>query len=413
MSNSLIITKQTGNFFSLALNDDEIVISDQNRLTTVGNFCHFKTANGANIIKEQNVLYSEITLITSGSATFASVNALWVGLINAGFFAGLGGGSGGSGADKFTELDDTFPSYLGRNNQTLIINESQQRIESVPFYNVQNFTQLADAPSSLLANKMITTNTSGTALVFSDIPTFPEPALSSVGFFDYADLATQTTPLSFVTNVPKKLTNDGLGATTNKNFPPYGVTSIWNTVDNSCNFSQLSNGDEVGVRIDIAVTTTSANQIVRGYLKMGVGTASEYDLQFFSENIKTAGTQNLTFYTKVYIGSDTIRNAPADFYLVSDGNGSIRINGWYFSITRRSINIVTVEDPDPPTPEPLTFVAVTNGANQTFTIPANFKVGTVLRSRAELYKTTEWTVSGTTLTIKVNLSTGNTIYVKP
>ena len=88
MSNILIITKQTGNFFSLALNDDEVVISDQNRLTTVGNFCHFKTANGANIIKEQNVLFSEVTLITSGSTTFASINALWVGLINAGFFAG-------------------------------------------------------------------------------------------------------------------------------------------------------------------------------------------------------------------------------------------------------------------------------------------------------------------------------------
>ena len=103
MSNSLIITKQTGNFFSLALNDDEVVISDQNRLTTVGNFCHFKTANGANIVKEQNVLFSDITLITSGSATFASVNALWVGLINAGFFDGLGTGGGGGGASDFTD----------------------------------------------------------------------------------------------------------------------------------------------------------------------------------------------------------------------------------------------------------------------------------------------------------------------
>ena len=119
---SLIITKQTGNFFSLALNSDEVVISDQNRLTTVGNFCHFKTANGANIVKEQNVLFSEITLITSGSETFASVNALWVGLINAGFFDGLGTGGGGGGASEFTELTDTFPSYLGRNGQTLIIN---------------------------------------------------------------------------------------------------------------------------------------------------------------------------------------------------------------------------------------------------------------------------------------------------
>jgi len=63
--------------------------------------------------------------------------------------------------------------------------------------------------------------------------------------------------------------------------------------------------------------------------------------------------------------------------------------------------------------QPLSFTAPTNGTNQTFTIPTNYPVGTVLKSRAELYKGTEWEVSGTTLTIKVNLTTGNTIYVKP
>lgn len=343
MSNSLIITKQPSGVFSLQLNGEDVVRSEQNRLTMVGNYCHFKTANGANVVKEQMLLFSEITLITTITETFTSIDQLWQRLIDVGFFGTLGSGGGGGGADKFTELTDTFPSYLGRNGETLIINESQQRIESVPFYNVQNFTQLADAPNFLLANKMITTNDSGTALVMSDIPSLPEPALASVGTFDYADLTTQTTPLSFVTNVPNKLTNDGLGDTS-KSFPPYGVTSLWNSIDNSCNFSQLSNGDDTGIRIDITVTTTSSNQIVRGYLKLGVGTNSEYDLQFFSENIKTAGTNNLTFFTKVYIGSDEIRNAPADFYLVSDGNGSVKVNGWYFSVTRRSVNIVSVEN---------------------------------------------------------------------
>ena len=302
MSNSLIITKQTGNFFSLALNSDEVVISDQNRLTTVGNFCHFKTANGANIVKEQNVLFSEITLITSGSATFPSVNALWVGLINAGFFDGLGtgGGGGGGGVAEFTELTDTFPSYLGRNGQALIINESQQRIESVPFYNVQNFVQLADAPSSLLPNKMITTNANGTALIMSEIPTIPDPYLASIGFFDYADLATQTTPISFVTGVEKKLTNDGLGSTTNKLFPPYGITDVWSSSTNACNFSQLSLGDAVGIRFDVTATTTASNQVVRAYIKLGIGTPSEYILNIFGQQIKTAQENQFSLFTTPY-----------------------------------------------------------------------------------------------------------------
>ena len=393
MSNILIITKQTGNFFSLALNDDEVVISDQNRLTTVGNFCHFKTANGANIIKEQNVLFSEITLITSGSATFASINALWIGLINAGFFAGLGGGSGGSGADKFIDLTDTFPSYLGRNGETLIINQSELRLESVPVYNVQNFTQLADTPSSLLANKMITTNANGTALIMSDIPTLPEPLLTSVGFFDYADLATQTTPLSFVTNVPKKLTNDGLGATTNKNFPPYGVTDVWNTIENSCDFSQLSNGDWVIMRFDVEITTTSSNQEVKSFVKLGIGTTKQYDLQVYSEVIKTSGTHKEVFEIPTYIGYDEIRTAPTDIYILSDGNGTIRVNGWAFFITRKSINVVSVEAIVPDT-----YKTDITYSGTAINVPSGIKIRTVNLNNIPC-AATDWTQSGTTINI--------------
>ena len=398
MSNILIIKKQTGNFFSLALNSDEVVISDQNRLTTVGNFCHFKTANGANIVKEQNVLFSEITLITSGSATFASVNALWVGLINAGFFDGLGTGGGGGGANEFTELTDTFPSYLGRNGQTLIVNESQQRIESVPFYNVRNFVQLADAPSSLLPNKMITTNANGTALIMSEIPTIPDPYLASIGFFDYADLATQTIPISFVAGVDKKLTNDALGATTNKNYPPYGITDVWSTSTNECNFSQLSLGDAVGIRFDVTATTTSANQVISGYIKLGVGTASEYQLQIFSENIKTSGANNRVFYTKLYIGSEDIRTAPAEFYILSDNNGTVKVNGWYFQIERRSINVVTFDAIVPDTYK-VSFIY----SGSTITVPSAVKIRNVYLNKVPC-DADEWSQSGTTITVTTALN---------
>ena len=390
---SLIITKQTGNFFSLALNSDEVVISDQNRLTTVGNFCHFKTANGANIVKEQNVLFSEITLITSGSATFPSVNALWVGLINAGFFDGLGTGGGGTGADRFTELIDTFPSYLGRNGQTLIINESQQRIESVPFYNVQNFVQLADSPSSLLPNKMITTNADGTALIMSEIPTIPDPYLASIGFFDYADLATQTTPISFVTDVDKKLTNDGLGATTNKNYPPYGITDVWSTSTNACNFSQLSLGDAVGIRFDVTATTTSANQDISGYIKLGIGTPSEYILNIFGQQIKTAQENQFSLFTKLYIGNEDIRTAPAEFYILSDNNGTVKVNGWYFQIERRSINVVTVDAIVPDTYK-VSFIY----SGSTITVPSAVKIRNVYLNKVPC-DADEWSQSGTTITV--------------
>lgn len=61
--------------------------------------------------------------------------------------------------------------------------------------------------------------------------------------------------------------------------------------------------------------------------------------------------------------------------------------------------------------EPISYVAVSTGANQTFTVP--YEPGSVLKSKGELYKGTEWIYSGTTLTILVSISTGNTIYIKP
>jgi hypothetical protein len=129
---ALVITKQTGNFFSLVLDGGTPIISEKNRLTTIGDFCNFKTANGANLILKQNVLYSEITVIASGTFTFANVNLLWNKLIEVGFFDGIAGTSGGSTIDRFDELLDTF-NYFGRDGQLLIVNEAQLRIDSIAY----------------------------------------------------------------------------------------------------------------------------------------------------------------------------------------------------------------------------------------------------------------------------------------
>jgi hypothetical protein len=62
-------------------------------LTTIGNLCNFKTANGANLVLK-NILVTEITVIASG--TFTTTNQLWNKLIEIGFFDGISGTSGGS-----------------------------------------------------------------------------------------------------------------------------------------------------------------------------------------------------------------------------------------------------------------------------------------------------------------------------
>jgi len=63
-------------------------------------------------------------------------------------------------------------------------------------------------------------------------------------------------------------------------------------------------------------------------------------------------------------------------------------------------------------PEPLLFIAAATGTGQTFT-GVTFKAGSVLKSKAELFKGTEWTQTGNSITILVNVNINNTIYIKP
>lgn len=127
----LVITKETGvNLFSLVLDDGEPIRSDENRLLTIGDLFDFKTGTGANIIQKQKIKYDEVEVIDSGSFTFASTLELWVKLYEIGFFDGISTGGGGGGVDKFIELSDTFSSYLGRDGQVLVVNESEQKIET-------------------------------------------------------------------------------------------------------------------------------------------------------------------------------------------------------------------------------------------------------------------------------------------
>jgi len=63
--------------------------------------------------------------------------------------------------------------------------------------------------------------------------------------------------------------------------------------------------------------------------------------------------------------------------------------------------------------EPYLVNAVATGTMQQFILPVGLVAGTVLKSRGELYKGSEWMQTADVLTIIVNVNIGNTIYVKP
>ncbi len=144
----------------------------------------------------------------------------------------------------------------------------------------------------------------------------PPTLYSAFGYFHYADLATQTTPITLTASETKKLTNDGLGEFTNLDQAPYGVASVWNSSTNTLNFTQLNIGDTCLIRVDLSISTTYVNQEIKLFIKFGVGTASEYDFLIDSWNEKSVITAS-NFRKDISFSIDNLdcKDAPADIYI--------------------------------------------------------------------------------------------------
>jgi len=171
----------------------------------------------------------------------------------------------------------------------------------------------------------------------------PPSLYASVGYFDHNDTATHTTPLVLVSGVNKKLTNNALGAFTSLGEAPYLVSDIWNATTNQFDFSQLSIGDTLDLRVDTLLTTTGTNKTYKILLRLGIGTASEYYTLVGSGELKAAVTdENIVKDISFYIGSEDIRTSPAELYIVVDTTGSVKVNGWYTRILRKNLNLVTI-----------------------------------------------------------------------
>jgi len=343
---TLLITKQTGDYWSFIVDGDtgNEILNTRNDLLTIGDQCHFKTSNGANLIQKQNIFPADITVVASGTFTFTTKQQLFDKLIEKGFFDWITG-TGGTGATRFDELEDTF-SYIGKDGMAVIVDETELRLIAVPFFNVEKSTDLIDMPSSIVADKMLVTNASGDGYEYADLPTDPEQFLNSVGWFIYNDLVTQTTPIPFVTNVDKKLTNDGIGAGSQSAQAPFGVAHVWNTVTNQLELSELTIGDIVNMRVILEVTTTSTNQVCDIKFKSSIGSPAENYTSFLNVQTKTASTITRAVSVQVVVSSAFARDYPSEFWIVSDGNGSVKVKGFLFSVIRKNINIIDFESDD-------------------------------------------------------------------
>ena len=178
--------------------------------------------------------------------------------------------------------------------------------------------------------------------VNADLISASDAAVSSLpsdnfsgGFFDYNDLATASTPIvvtgggGFV-----KLTNDEAGPQTLKTFAPNGVTDVWDAANDEFDWSDLSLGDMVDIRVDLLVTTSSPNQTVDVRLFLAVG-GSEYSIPFEEAFVKTSGANVINRYNGIYLGDTNTLNNPGEFRIASDGNATVIVNGWYCKVIKQ------------------------------------------------------------------------------
>jgi len=184
------IIQETAGYFTFELDGVVIAKNIRNDLfirNDGGIFrCDFKTATGANILSKQRILISDVTVVTDMGVEyppFATPNALFLALIEVGYFDWMGNfnsGGGSTGVNRFKDLLDTF-GYVGNDGKVPTVNEAQNKLDPTVLFNISNFSELYDVSSiaidASLQNKTLTVLpiTNGTETIYKiawvDFPT--------------------------------------------------------------------------------------------------------------------------------------------------------------------------------------------------------------------------------------------------
>tara|TARA_R110000851_G_scaffold189698_1_gene340036 strand:+ start:143 stop:661 length:519 start_codon:yes stop_codon:yes gene_type:complete len=155
------------------------------------------------------------------------------------------------------------------------------------------------------------------------------------GIYNYNDLVTVTTPLSVSADTDTLLANDSAGVFTTVALGAQGISTIYNPVSNSFDFSKLSLGDTVFIRVDFEIITQTNNQSVNVFLDAAQGNAINYSIEWGNEvEYKTQRTHKYAVLSYItMLNKETIEN-PAQLKINTDGAASIKINGWLCKVDR-------------------------------------------------------------------------------
>ncbi len=105
-----------------------------------------------------------------------------------------------------------------------------------------------------------------------------------IGYVDYNDAATASTPIVLVADTWTDVPNDKLGSFTDEDFLPPTVTNLMDGSTGYLDFSDLSMGSDILIRIDFLVSPDMNNSLMETRYVLGQG-VNEYTLGVSSKRL--------------------------------------------------------------------------------------------------------------------------------
>ena len=154
------------------------------------------------------------------------------------------------------------------------------------------------------------------------------------GFLDYnnTDLGTV-----LVADTWTALPNDGLGAFTNKNYPPQGVSELMDTSVGKFDFSELSLGDSAYIRNDYTVTPSTNNALLELRYTLGTGGGS-YTLEKVVQRLDDGSGKGYRFSLApdlIYMGDANTRDNLVGLEIKLSTNGTVDNAGSVIQVIKR------------------------------------------------------------------------------
>jgi len=157
------------------------------------------------------------------------------------------------------------------------------------------------------------------------------------GFVDYNDASTSSSPVSLSAGVWTDVPNDKLGAFTNTTYTPDGVSTLMDGSTGYLDFSDLTLGSDLLIRIDFEVTPNTNNSLLETRYVLGQG-ANEYPLPVRSRRLDSGSgiayaSEKGSFY--IYMGDSNTLGGVGKLQVKLSTNGTLKNNGVAIKVFKR------------------------------------------------------------------------------